>query len=408
MQFNPNLLAFCVFLGGLAVVWYRPFRKTVGLRLSLLLGALPLLGRERALLKPTMRSPVAPGAPIVHAEAAFVQPLLPYIGFPLARAAFDNLVAYIRKAEDSSVTPHAAPLLLSLAMLLAIPEGWSAGFVLLPWISPDITATERDFWAGATGYVLAAVFYVLAHWAGGLARRAKHAAPHYEAYLEDGQRRGALTPPEIAPSDVQSKDDQAPSYEQFFARATTRVWSRGAVFLCAVLVAFGVAITVLRFVGMQTDEARAAAYQLQLSAQTGVSPVSVAGSGVAAVVGNVVALGIFLLSFGCVQAIGFLVGYQTKPNGSRTEEAYKVLDGCMTFELYQQHYQERLAYVEKAFASFQSRLVVRGRAHAPSLRAVLTWLQVEHQDGPPDGSSSAPIPFDAQPLAPQGGALRAV
>jgi hypothetical protein len=412
--FSPNVIATGAAILALAVIWLRVYRETVAYRLALWWELFPGLGRiAKRHQNASLRVPVVEGSRITRAEHAFVAGFLPYIGRGLTRRAFENKVAYVTKAEDAGIHPLAPPVLVSLAVLLAIPEGWSAGYVLLPWVSDDISAAMRDTWAAVLGYFLAAVFYVLAHWAGGLFRKSRHAARHFEAWQEDNQR-GNLTPREIAPGQDQSQDDTAPVYEQFFARCRSRVWPSAPYLVAVVLLIFGLGITALRYAGVHRGEVRAAFFAQQMAAQSqqeesvsqnpplsgtlgGSSSPTEAERDLGFVLGQGVALGIFLLSFMAVQAIGFMAGATETPNGDRTKEAFKVLKGLTSFELYEENRERRIAQLEPVYAALQAGLVVRGRTSLPTLREVIAWLERDRQNtNPPEGSPEddlAVVPF---------------
>lgn len=398
-----NLIAASVVLFAILVCWVRVYRDDLGLALGLFWARLPFVGTVRRLQsEAAMRTAIAGATHITKAEAAIAAPFLPHL-VKLPRPVFENLAVYIKKAEDASIHPKAPPVLLTLALVLGIPEGWAAGYTLIPWISSETSTASRDMWAGIAGYGLAAIFYVLAHWAGSLSRRAHYARRYREEWQEDGQL-GNCNPPEVTPGDNQRADDHCPPYQQFFARCQTRAWwARASTAVLVVLLLFGVLVTALRYVGLERDAAREAVFQAQMAAQAAVpaegeqAPPNVAqvvGSSVGTVVGEVVALSVFLLTFIMVQAIGFLAGAKHSFNGSRSEEAFEVLRGCMTYEAYEAQRERLVARLEPVFSKLQAGLSVRGRQGAPTLRQVIAWLEQERAGGhaPPAAPSPAPSP----------------
>lgn len=397
-----NIIAASVVLLAILACWVRVYRDDLAASLGLFWARLPFLGTVwRLQSQAAMRTPLNGAPHITKAEAAIAAPFLPQL-VKLPRPVFENLAVYIKKAEDASIHPKAPPVLLTLALVLALPEGWSAGYVLLPWISSEISTAARDMWAGIVGYGLAVVFYILAHWAGSLSRRAHYARRYREEWQEDGQV-GNCNPPEITPGDNQRADDNCPTYQQFFARCQTRAWwARASTGVLGLLLLFGVLVTALRYVGLEHDAAREAAFQAQMAAQAEVQAegeqappkvVQVVGSSVGAVVGTVVALSVFLLTFIAVQVIGFLAGTKHSFNGSRSEEAFEVLRGCMTYEAYEAQRERLVARLEPVFSKLQAGLSVRGRQGAPTLRQVIAWLEQERAGHePPAAPSPAPAP----------------
>lgn len=403
-----NAIAASVVLLAIVACWVRVYRDDLAIFFGLIRARLPFVGTVRSLQsRPAMRTAHALAPHITKAETAIVAPFLPHL-VKVPRAVFENLATYIKKAEDSSIHPKAPPVLMTLALVLALPEGWSAGYVLLPWISSEISTAARDMWAGVIGYGLAVVFYILAHWAGSLSRRAHYARRHREDWQETGQS-GNCNPPEVTPSDNQRADDNRPAYEQFFARCQTRAWwAKASTAVLALLLLFGVLTTALRYVGIEHDAAREAAFQAQMASQAvpaeqgdgePAAPklAQVVGSSVGEAVGTVVALGVFLLTFLAVQVIGFLAGTKHSFNGSRSEEAFQVLRGCLTYEAYEAQRERLVARLEPVFSELQAGLSVRGRQGAPTLRQVIAWLDQERNGHEPP---AAPSPTQSQGPSP--------
>ena len=397
-----NTIAASLVLLAIVACWVRVYRDDLAFFFGVFWARLPFIGTVRRLQsRAAMRTAHVLAPHITKAETAIAAPFLPQL-VKVSRPVFENLATYIKKAEDSSIHPKAPPVLMTLALVLALPEGWSAGYVLLPWISSEISTASRDMWAGVIGYGLAVVFYILAHWAGSLSRRAHYARRYREAWQEDGQV-GNCNPPEVTPGDNQRADDGRPAYEQFFARCQTRAWwASASTVILGLLLLFGVLVTSLRYVGLEHDAAREATFQAQMAAQAEVQAegeqappkvVQVVGSSVGTVIGTVVALSVFLLTFIAVQVIGFLAGTKHSFNGSRSEEAFQVLRGCMTYEAYEAQRERLVARLEPVFSTLQAGLSVRGRQGAPSLRQVIAWLDQERTGHePPAAPSPSPSP----------------
>ena len=403
-----NAIAASAVLLAILACWVRVYRDDLAIFFGLMKSRVPFIGTVKSLQSRAAMRTTHSGSPtITKAETAIVAPFLPHL-VKVPRGVFENLAIYIKKSEDSSIHPKAPPILQTLALLLALPEGWSAGYVLLTWVSSEISTASRDMWAGVIGYGLAVVFYILAHWAGSLSRRAQYARRHREDWQETGQS-GNCNPPEIAPGDNQRADDHRPAYEQFFARCQTRAWwGKASMAILVLLMLFGVQTTALRYVGIERDATREATFQGQLASQAvpadqggeeAAAPklTQVVGSSVGEVVGTVVALGVFLLTFLAVQVIGFLAGTKHSFNGSRSEEAFEVLRGCMTYETYEAKRERLVARLEPVFSELQAGLSVRGRQSAPTLRQVIAWLDqeragLEPPQAPAPSPSSSPSP----------------
>ena len=112
-----------------------------------------------------------------------------------------------------------------------------------------------------------------------------------------------------------------------------------------------------------------------------------------------VALSVFLLTFIMVQGIGFLAGAKHSFNGSRSEEAFHVLRGCMTYEAYEAQRERLVARLEPVFSKLQAGLSVRGRQGAPTLRQVIAWLDQERAGHEPP-AAPAPQMMTAPPSVP--------
>ena len=113
-----------------------------------------------------------------------------------------------------------------------------------------------------------------------------------------------------------------------------------------------------------------------------------------------VALSVFLLTFIMVQGIGFLAGAKQSFNGSRSEEAFEVLRGCMTYEAYEAQRERLVARLEPVFSKLQAGLSVRGRQQSPTLRQVVAWLQQEMAGGHEPPVAPAPQMMTAPPSVP--------
>ena len=295
-----NTIAASVVIFAIVACWVRIYRDDLSFSFGVFWARLPFIGTVKRLQsRAAMRTTHSLAPHITKAEAAIAAPFLPQLA-KVSRSVFENLAVYIKKAEDSSIHPKAPPVLLTLALVLALPEGWSAGYVLLPWISSEISTASRDMWAGVIGYGLAVVFYILAHWAGSLSRRAHYARRYREAWQEDGQV-GNCNPAEVTPGDNQRTDDARPAYEQFFARCQTRAWwANASTAILGLLLLFGVMVTTLRYVGIEHDAAREATFQAQMAMQAvgaeapadgepaAPKRVQVVGSSVGTVIGTVV------------------------------------------------------------------------------------------------------------------------
>ena len=395
-----NTLAGLLYLLIIAGVWYRVYRSSLSFRWRLRCASLPVVGSNaRHQRNPALRTPLRGDLQISTPEIALVASVLPSVRQGLSKAAFGNTVSYVKKAEDTGVHVNAPPLLLTIALVIAVPEGYSASFVIAPWISAEVSESSRELWAGLGGYGLSTMLVVLAHWAGSLSRRARFARRHFDAYQEDG-RRGNFTPPEIAPGDDQSIDDHAPAYEQFRARSQTSFWAAGSRVIFASIMAFGLLLVALRGIGLAEEGRRQETFAAQLQQQTEGSTESTTrkvasstGDGIGQAIGSAVALGLFLMTFLATQTIGFLAGAAHGLNGSRSAEAYHVLGGHTSYESYQLCRENAIAALEPVYADLQGGLMIRGRTHTPTLRETISWLENQHQhahDGHPPADSSRP------------------
>lgn len=387
----------------IAGIWIAEYREGLRFRARLWWARVPMIGElARVARDPHARAPIAAGASIIaNGERALVSRWLPWLRPGLDRRAFANVIAYPRKAHDLAARYPQAPWLLTVALLLAIPEGWSFAFVLIPHISGNLSQDQRDLLATLIGYGLAVLFLVLAHKSGDMYRRARTAADLRNEWRSTGQV-GSINPEKIGPNDQQNQDDGRPVWEMVLARAKPAGSTRVPLAMFAVVLVLGLGASALRFIATETDRAASAKFAQQLNAEQ--PALQAAGealqSGAETILGfagNAIALGIFFGSFVLVQTLGFLIGKEHAVHGEGTRAVLRQTHGQFIFEAYEERHAWYRAQIEALFTAFQSRLDVRRRS-TPPMQRVIDFELAERRKGAPTAES----PADPKPPATQG------
>jgi hypothetical protein len=346
-----NLLGAALMVALIAGVWIDAYREALGFWWKTWRARLPFGFVRRVGRNPDQAVPADPrvnsGASIGEMRLAIeFAPWIP----ALPRQRFDNLLAFLRKAEDHLV-PHGPPLLLTVCLIFGFVEACMLPMVLGPYLVTDATARVLHTMAVVGGYIVAAVCFSAARYAGILAHRATAIAPHLYAWCRAG-RPNPEGPAAILPGADQSMDDGAPLHEQFRARVGRLSASRTIpLAIMAALLVAGVAVMTIRLVDLQRAD------HLEQTVLTQSEDID----HLLALIGSTLATIVLLILYLAVQLMGFVKGYRHAYNSEASKGVWLALHHQMTFEGYQQVRLARMGVVSNLLATLRDHQALHGR-----------------------------------------------